>query len=186
MVFGKRTGGVFGRKPLSGASAVLDAGLAWRIRNAPVGPSGDVEIERAVAVLSAANDLLKVWFAGDMDRNTVVEAVGWISEAFSGMRDEAEQVLYAQYLEDIEAGSCDFASAQVQLDWEVEYGGGFSNPVAARCASDIWSLVRFYGIGVGREYTGELYIQLLASAAWDGEHGAAVRSTNYGPLTKGR
>ena len=163
---------------------MIDPVLVSIVNDAPVAFTGLATTKAAVAVAIASGALLKVTFDPEnVDRKTVIEAVGWIANASVEKREEGQQALYAEYSRAIEDGSDDFASAQAQLDWESENTKTFSNPIAIAAASEIWSLVRLHTVHVAHGQSGELFIDIQGEAAWDGEAGVALRAKSYGQLT---
>lgn len=95
------------------------------------------------------------------------------------LRSEVEKAIFSFYVQEIKDGSCYFATAQDQLDWEQEMTGKFDNPVAANCSAEIWPLVRFDTIVLHKAWDGErIIVEVGGEAAWDGEHGIILHFIN--------
>lgn len=113
--------------------------------------------------------------AGGLERGAVIRALRNLTGLPASVRGEVEERLYGFYQQEIEDGSCDFDSAQAQLDWEADFTGDFSDPVAATSPETVWPLVRFTRIDVRGTLRGPApMVRIEGQAAWDGEHGVVL------------
>lgn len=96
----------------------------------------------------------------------------------NSVRPQLASAMFRACQQSFEECSYDFKTPQAQLDWEAEVTNNFFSAMAPSNPQDIWNLVKFSNIFVGKriygKFNGQYLVSIRGTTAWDGEHGIAL------------
>jgi hypothetical protein len=156
--------------------SLTDEALQEAVATTPADHRGEVELRQAIELSFVPTDLVTLRFdPGSVDRADALEVFRRFRDEPASSRIALTDAVFEKYCKEIADGAGNFDTPQEQLDWEADFTGDFVQPRHATSAEDVWPLVRFDLLILGRGHSsGSLEVVLGGRGAWDGEHGIVL------------